>query len=103
MATIYYRTATGSLVMADVSDGVEPHLPEGAEVLTADEYQAEVDAAEAVREAKREQTRQENAQAARSAYDALIAAGIPDETARRLSGYWETDDEPDPEHDPEVA
>jgi hypothetical protein len=94
--TIYYRTATGSLVMAETSDGVEPQLPEGAEVVTAETYQAEMDAAEAARETVREQTRLENEQQAHNAYDDLIAAGIPDATARRLSGYWTQPDDNEP-------
>lgn len=87
--TIYYRLADGALGSRSVSDG-EITLPEGAVVLTAEEYQAALDAAEAERAARAETIRAAEREEARTAYEALVANGIADAVARRLSGYYET-------------
>jgi hypothetical protein len=87
--TLHYRTADGALVSRTVSgDQAEaPDLPEGATALTEEEYTAALAQVEADRQAAAEQ-RQEEAEAAQLAdYQALRAAGIPEASARRMSGY----------------
>ncbi|WP_309317385.1 hypothetical protein [Streptomyces salinarius] len=87
--TLYYRTADGALATQTVSGETAeaPALPEGATELTEAEYAAEFAAIE--------EARQEHAadlvaadEANQSAdYEALRAAGIPEATTRRLTGY----------------
>lgn len=92
--TIYYKYADGSVAERTVTvvseDQVVP-VPDGATEITKDEYDAalaqiEQDnaAAEAAAEAADMERRRQD-------YEALLAAGVPDATAQRLSGY-----EPDP-------
>ncbi|MFJ8852381.1 hypothetical protein [Streptomyces sp. NPDC102437] len=88
--TYYYRHADGSYSTVTVTgEGPipEPELPEGAVAITEADYNegvAAVEAANAEREAQERAAEQERC---RVDYEALIAAGVPPETAARMSGY----------------
>lgn len=86
--TIYYRMANGA-VSERVVEGVEGPIapPPGATEITAEEYQQGLAEWEAAREARRAEVQAAEAAEAKQAYEDLIAAGIPEATARRLSGY----------------
>lgn len=87
--TLYLKYTDGHLgtITSSVWDDTDIPVPEGAEAIdeaTYDALKAELDAAAAQDEA--------DAAAADSArqkadYDAMIALGLPDEMARRLSGW----------------
>ncbi|WP_406501609.1 hypothetical protein OHA04_27745 [Streptomyces sp. NBC_01590] len=86
--THFYRHADGSYSTVTFS-GTEGHAtpPEGAVEITEAEYNegvAAIEAANAAKVAEEEAAAQERA---RLDYEALIAAGIPPETAARMSGY----------------
>ncbi|MFE7402110.1 hypothetical protein [Streptomyces sp. NPDC057557] len=86
--THFYQHADGSystVTFSDIEDPVTP--PEGAVEITEAEYTegvAAIEAANAQQVAEQEAAEQERA---RQDYEALIAAGIPAETAARMSGY----------------
>jgi len=92
--TVYYRLPDGSVGSrtGDVSEGGGIQVPEGAVLITAEEYEATIAAAEAEREARAAEIRAREREQARQTYESLIAAGFPEDAARRMSGYW-----PDPE------
>jgi flagellar biosynthesis/type III secretory pathway protein FliH len=94
--TLYYRTADGALVSRTVSgDQVEgPELPEDATVLTEEEYTAARAEVEAARQAHAAQLAAEAEAAQREDYEALRALGVPEVSARRMSGYTGPDLEP---------
>ncbi|MFE4796248.1 hypothetical protein ACFRFL_14295 [Streptomyces sp. NPDC056708] len=86
--THFYRHADGSYSTQTFS-GIEhsPTPPEDAVEITEAEYNegvAAIEAANAQKAAEEEAAAQERA---RLDYEALIAAGIPAETAARMSGY----------------
>ncbi|WP_413752613.1 hypothetical protein NRF20_13060 [Streptomyces sp. R-74717] len=86
--THFYRHADGSYssqTYGGYEGTIEP--PEGAVEITEAEYTegvAAIEAANAQKAAEEEAAAQERA---RQDYEALIAAGIPPETAARMSGY----------------
>ncbi|WP_328427916.1 hypothetical protein [Streptomyces sp. NBC_00443] len=87
--TLHYRTAGGVLASrtATGDDPQPPTLPEGATALTEAEYADALADVQAQRQAHAQQLTEE-AEANQSAdYTALRTAGIPEATARRLSGY----------------
>lgn len=84
--TYYYQYPDGSIVSV-VASGTEPTPPEGATVLTKADYDTAVTQHEQARQQRDNDTKAAEAANARSDYDALIAAGIPEATARRLSGH----------------
>ncbi|MEU0947619.1 hypothetical protein ABZ379_33705 [Streptomyces canus] len=88
-ATLYYRTAGGALASRVVTgEGVEtPALPDGATPLTEAEHAAALADVQAQRQeyadglvAAAEAAQQED-------YQALRSLNVPEDTARRLSGY----------------
>lgn len=87
--TQYFRTAGGVLASRKTSgDAEEPQpLPEGATELTEEEYGAELADVEAARQEHAEELVAADEANQRADYDALIAAGVPEATASRLSGY----------------
>lgn len=85
--TLYYRTAEGALVSRTVTGEGEPVVPDGATVLTPEEHAAELVDIEAQREAHAQELTDADAAAALEDYSALRAAGIPEVSARRLTGY----------------
>jgi hypothetical protein len=90
----FYRYADGSLVRIDATNTV-PQPPEGAVEITQAEYEAGIAAIEQQRQQDLEATQAAELAAAQDAYNALIAAGIPEATARHLSRYTP----PDPTQD----
>lgn len=86
--TIYYQFPDGSVAERTVSGGtgdVEP--PEGAVEITKEEYEAALAVIEEERERKRQEEKDAAEARAREDYEALRALGVPEETARRMSGY----------------
>ncbi|MEV5929901.1 hypothetical protein ACPCSG_26960 [Streptomyces cellulosae] len=86
-ATLYYRTAEGSLVSRVVTGGGEPALPDGATALTEEEYLAALADVEAARQAHADELVAADEANQLADYQALRASGIPEATARRLTGY----------------
>jgi hypothetical protein len=93
---VYYRHANGAYSQQEVSEGSVPQAPAGAVETTAQEYAAGLAAVQEANAAAVAERAAAEREAARADYEALIAAGIPEATARRMSGYT-----PDP--DPEQA
>ncbi|MGX1301318.1 hypothetical protein RKD35_002806 [Streptomyces albogriseolus] len=87
--TLYYRTAGGVLATRRVSgDHAEaPDLPDGATPLTAEEYDTELAAVQAERQEYVDLLASEAAANQAADYQALRALNVPEETARRLTGY----------------
>ena len=93
--TIYYRFADGSVAEKVVTVPAEDTVvtpPEGATEITKEQYDTELAAIEAANAAALAETQAADRARQREDYEALLAAGIPEATARRMSGY-----EPDPE------
>lgn len=85
--TLYIRYPNGTVGALTVGDGVSTDLDPDATVITADEYAAYLESlqqASAVMEAEMREAEQE---AVSADYAALRAAGVPEATARRLTGY----------------
>ncbi|MBA9005908.1 hypothetical protein [Thermomonospora cellulosilytica] len=101
--TVYYRNPDGSVGQVTVErpdwtgepPGDEPpyQLPPGAVEITREEYEQTLADIQAAIEEQRRQVAEAEAARAKADYEALRAAGIPEEIARRLSGYTP----PDPE------
>lgn len=88
MATIYYRYSDSGAVgtRASSSDAqLEP--PEGAVVITESEYNAAVGEMSDAYDQLDEQAEAEQRANAEADYKALLDVGLPEATARRLSGY----------------
>ncbi|MEV0016699.1 hypothetical protein [Streptomyces tendae] len=87
--TLYYRTAGGALASQAASGdtAAAPELPEGATELTREEYDTELGAVQAARQEHAEDLVAADEAAQSADYEALRASGIPDATARRLTGY----------------
>ena len=85
----YFRTSDGVLASRTTSGAVdEPApLPEGATLLTEEEYTAELAAVEAARQEHADDLVAADEARTREDYLALRAAGVPEATARRMSGY----------------
>jgi hypothetical protein len=95
--TLYYRTAGGLLTSRVISgeDVETPRVPEGATVLTEAEYAEALAAVQAERAAYAQQLTETDQANQEADYSALIAAGVPDSTARRLTGYTGPNIEPE--------
>ncbi|KUN32561.1 hypothetical protein AQJ11_03280 [Streptomyces corchorusii] len=98
MPTIYYRTAGGSLVQAEASDGVHLEAPEGATPLDRASYEAAQAAAKAARDQERAAAQAAEQAEAKAAHDALAQLGLPASVVQRLTGYRPADHEPDGGH-----
>ncbi|MDI9829672.1 hypothetical protein [Streptomyces sp. KAU_LT] len=92
--TLYYRTAAGVLATRRVSgDQVEaPDLPDGATALTAEEYETELAGVQAERQEYADLLASETEANQAGDYQALRALNVPEDTARRLTGYTGPDD-----------
>jgi hypothetical protein len=88
-ATLYYRTADGVLTSRVVTGETveEPALPEGATELTAEQYETALAAVNEARQEHAEELVATDQANAHADYEALLASGIPEATARRLTGY----------------
>jgi hypothetical protein len=96
--TYYYRHDNGGYEVVTVTGDAEYVPPAGAVEISQAEYEAGVAAVAAHNDAHLADLRDADRQTALADYQALIAAGIPEETARRLSGYT-----PDPDLDDDAA
>ncbi|MCC9686849.1 hypothetical protein [Streptomyces sp. MNU103] len=87
--TQYFRTSDGVLASRTTSGAVEepPPLPEGATPLTEEEYTDELAAVEAARQEHAEELVAEDTANTRTDYLALLDTGVPEASARRMSGY----------------
>lgn len=88
MTTRYYRFADGSIEAVEITGERGDHIPpEGATEITEEEYESTLADIRAAREARRAQQQQEDEARTRADYEALRSLGVPEGTARRLSGY----------------
>lgn len=87
MTVFYAIYDDGSISRVENLSGEEPQLLKPGRYVSAEEYQAAYDAISAKREEYVAELRAADEARTKGDYDALIAAGIPDATARRLSGY----------------
>lgn len=87
--TFYYRHEGGgySTRTVVVEDGTEVPPPAGAVEISQSEYRDGVAAVESAHAEYVAGLEEADEVRARADYEALIAAGIPEETARRMSGY----------------
>lgn len=87
--TLYYRTAEGALVSRVITgeDVEAPSPPDGATLLTEEEHAAALADVEAARRQHAEELVAADEANQRADYEALITTGVPEATARRLSGY----------------
>ncbi|TDC27659.1 hypothetical protein E1211_28990 [Micromonospora sp. 15K316] len=86
----YYVYPDGSYSMLTLVGGAGVVPPDATEITQA-EYEAGVAAVNAANEALAEQQLADDRALAEADFEALVAAGIPEATARRLSGF--SDDE----------
>ncbi|MFF5668782.1 hypothetical protein ACFY8S_01375 [Streptomyces hygroscopicus] len=91
--TIYYRFPDGSVAERIITggDGAVPP-PGGAVEITEEEYRAALAAIEEQIEQERQEQQEAEQARIKADYDALRALGVPEETARRLTGYTGPDD-----------
>ncbi|WP_326768687.1 hypothetical protein OG978_32855 [Streptomyces sp. NBC_01591] len=85
--TFYYRHEGGSYSVRTVNYEGEVAPPDGAVEITEAEYTEGVAAVEAANAALEAEQRAAEQERFRVDYEALIAAGVPPETAARMSGY----------------
>ncbi len=87
--TQYFRTSDGVLASRTTSGAVDEAapLPEGSTPLTEAEYTTELAAVEAARQEQAEELVAADEARTREDYLALRGAGVPEATARRMSGY----------------
>ena len=90
----HFRAPNGSIGEITESHLGATALPEGAAEITEDEYRATLAELDAAREQYVAELRQADEARQREAYEALLAAGIPDAVARHLSGYTADQDAP---------
>lgn len=90
---IYYvNNGDGSVSRIESDSGVAPTLSEPATFISEDEYTAQLAAMQQEHDDRVAAAEAAQQQAAKDDYDALIAAGIPAATARRMSGYTPPED-----------
>jgi hypothetical protein len=85
--SFYYLYPDGSVGARTVIGVDEVTHPDGVVLLSREEYDTRLAAIEAQREADAAEIRQREETERRTDYEALLAAGIPEATARRLSGH----------------
>lgn len=83
---VYYKLPDGSFGRQTSSTG-PVELPDGAVIITEAEYLELLAAFEAERARRAAETAAAELAQAKADYDVLIALGVPDATARRMSGY----------------
>lgn len=69
--------------------GTPQRVPDGATEITRDQYVALAERARAAKSAYQDELRAADVVRQRADYDALRAVNLPDELARRLSGFQE--------------
>lgn len=87
----YYRTGRGVLGEVTESHAEVTKLPAGAAEITREEYEQQAAQLAGDREQRHAAIRQAEAERAQGDVAALVAAGVPETTARRLAGVRERD------------
>lgn len=101
--TAYYQHEDGSVsrrvarVPAGQQDSVQP--PPGAQVIDEATYEQLLTQLTEASEQARQQAAQEQDAQRHTDYQALLALGLGEDTARRLSGYTGSHDPDEPEQD----
>ncbi|MFE9319225.1 hypothetical protein ACFYNV_29700 [Streptomyces albidoflavus] len=95
---IYDDGSTGRIV---VTNGEEPVLGKPGRLVSEEEYAERLAELEAERERKRAERAAADEERTRTDYLALRAAGVPEDTARRMSGYTGPDVEPESDAGPQ--
>ena len=85
----FFRLADGVLAAQTVTGTSLPDLPEGATLITQEEYEEGLKALQAERDEYRARLDTEDQERMQDDYDALRKLGVPEGTARRLTGYAE--------------
>ncbi|PSK57990.1 hypothetical protein B0E38_01835 [Streptomyces sp. 111WW2] len=85
--TFYVLFDDGSASLMTSTTGEEPPLPKPGRFVDQTEYEERRDAIRAEREEYVAELQAEDERRTREDYEALIATGVPEATARRLSGY----------------
>lgn len=85
--TFYYKYPDESVGVRTVVGVEEVTHPPGVTLITAEDYQTRLAEIEAQRQADEAATRASEQSQRAEDYEALLAAGIPEATARRLSGH----------------
>lgn len=88
-AELYFRREDGGLIARTVSGSAagDLELPAGATRLSKSAYERALAGVRAGRETYATETRAADETARRGDYEALVALHVPDDTARRLTGY----------------
>ncbi|MBT3161530.1 hypothetical protein HTV80_00175 [Streptomyces sp. Vc74B-19] len=85
--TFYYLYPDGSFGERKVTGVDHVHHPDGVVLLTQEEYAQKLADFEAQLEAEDAAAREAEQAQKRADYEALLALGVPAETASRMSGY----------------
>ncbi|GGQ50221.1 hypothetical protein GCM10010250_22280 [Streptomyces althioticus] len=86
-ATFYVVYDDGSASVMTTTTGEEPPLAKPGAFVSREEYEERQDAIKAARDEYVAGLQAEDERRTREDYEALIASGVPEATARRLSGY----------------
>ncbi|WP_433341755.1 hypothetical protein [Streptomyces sp. CA-253872] len=90
---VLYEDGSAGRISADAAEDEPPTLAKAGRVVTEEEYDAYVTALAAQRDEHLAEVRDQEQARAREDYDALRVAGVPEATARRMSGYVEQAEE----------
>ncbi|MTE20264.1 hypothetical protein F0L17_14330 [Streptomyces sp. TRM43335] len=90
--TYYVIYDDGSVGRIVTDTGTEPDLAKAGRFVSQAEYQAAVDALDAEREQQQAEEEAMRSAQAKADYEALVAAGVPEDTAARMSGYDPTEE-----------
>lgn len=85
--TQHYRLEGGILAVRTVTGTALPELPDGATLVTPEEYAIQLAELQAQKQAHRTRLDEQDQERMRGDYDALRELGVPVETASRLTGY----------------
>lgn len=85
--TYFYRHADGSVSAHTITGPTAPAAPDGATPVSQAEYETELAMVQARRREHAAQLLADDERRTGEDYAALRQAGIPEATARRLSGY----------------
>lgn len=87
----FYRLAGGGLIARTVSGTVaaDPEIPQGATRLSKSAYERALVDVRTERATHADEVRAADDATRRGDYEALVALHVPEDTARRLTGYVE--------------
>lgn len=90
-AELFYRLAGGGLIARNVSgsEAAAPELPVGATRLSKSAYERALVGVQVQRDTHAAEALATDDRNRRGDYEALIALQVPQDTARRLTGYTE--------------